>query len=467
MVMKEDNMLKEENKEISKEPKKSKKGKSLLILILILIAIGIGLYVGFQKLNSNPRSIYKKAINNTYKLLDSYLENNLDTAFKLDIFNEPFLLDTNFKINSTISELGSLNNYEYNFAIGLDYQKESLNLKAGINQDHDSVINVLLAFLNNKAYLKSNEIFDKTLDLGNADVNFDLSALNTNAKIDYDNLHTILSLLKDILISSLDEEKFNISKEIIKINDEQIESQKVTYLLDQENMERTLNYIADEISKNEELLDALTNVSSISKEEIISNLEEEIKLNNYEEIVINLYTKSNKIIAGNILMEEENIIRFTNLDDKLQVLMEDDYSSIELNYEDEVLELLFNEYDEEIVAIKLKMEAKEKLIELRTSEYGTNETFKIEINNIKDQKDEWQADLVFEYEVEEYGDVNNIEIIGSININKTEINDVDPLQSVDYNNLTKEEQKEITNNLTTILKKLGLTDISSEINSKF
>lgn len=37
----------------------------------------------------------------------------------------------------------------------------------------------------------------------------------------------------------------------------------------------------------------------VTSEEIKDNLKEEIKLNNYEEIKINLYTKGNKIIAGN------------------------------------------------------------------------------------------------------------------------------------------------------------------------
>ena len=71
--MKEEKITKEnmEPKEVPKN-KNKKRGKAILILILLAIAIVVGLYFGLERLNSNPLSVYKRAINETYQLLDDF-----------------------------------------------------------------------------------------------------------------------------------------------------------------------------------------------------------------------------------------------------------------------------------------------------------------------------------------------------------------------------------------------------------
>ena len=114
----------QENLQTKEQVKKEKKGiKTILLLICIVLAIGIGLYVGIEKLNSNPRSIYKKAITNTYKLLDSFLKENLKTSFNLDYINEPFVINTNLRLNTNIKEYQDLNNYEMNLLLGVNNLK--------------------------------------------------------------------------------------------------------------------------------------------------------------------------------------------------------------------------------------------------------------------------------------------------------------------------------------------------------
>ena len=53
------------------KPKKRK--KFVIILILIIIAIAVGLFLGYKRLTSNPLSIYKKVINETYDLANNFL----------------------------------------------------------------------------------------------------------------------------------------------------------------------------------------------------------------------------------------------------------------------------------------------------------------------------------------------------------------------------------------------------------
>lgn len=450
-----------------KKEKKGRKGKIILLLICIALAIGIGLYVGIEKLNSNPKSIYKRAITNTYKLLDNCLKDNLNTSFSLDYLEEAFVLDTTFKLNTNIREFQDLNNYEMNLLLGIDNPNQAFHLSTGLSQGKNQIINVLLSFLDNHAYLQSKELYDKALDLGSVDIDFNLSNFKTNDQImvDYDNLHTIFSSMKKILISSLDEEKMSITKENINIDSEIIKSQKVTYLLDDENMERTINYIKNEIIKNDELLESLSNVMGVTIEEIKDNLKEEIKLNNYEEIKINLYTKGNKIIAGNIETKEEAIIRFTNLDSEIKIFIGNDDTNIEISYQDEFLELVFSEYGEIISSIKLKAEKEEKLLEINSPKNNAIERVTIQINNIKDKETEWEADFKMNYEIESSNENNNIECEGSFKLSKSEIM-IGEFESVDIKELTEEEQEKIKDNLTKILEKLGINDTSNIISPK-
>lgn len=283
--------------------------------------------------------------------------------------------------------------------------------------------------------------------------------------VNYDNLHAIFSSMKKILISSLDEEKMSITKENINIDSEIIKSQKVTYLLDEENMERTINYIKNEIIKNDELLESLSNVMGVTIEEIKDNLKEEIKLNNYEEIKINLYTKGNKIIAGNIETKEEAIIRFTNLDSEIKIFIGNDDTNIEISYQDEFLELVFSEYGEIISSIKLKAEKEEKLLEINSPKNNAIERVTIQINNIKDKETEWEADFKMNYEIESSNENNNIECEGSFKLSKSEIM-IGEFESVDIKELTEEEQEKIKDNLTKILEKLGINDTSNIISPK-
>ena len=230
-------------------------------------------------------------------------------------------------------------------------------------------------------------------------------------------------------------------------------------------MERTINYIKNEIIKNDELLESLSNVMGVTIEEIKDNLKEEIKLNNYEEIKINLYTKGNKIIAGNIETKEEAIIRFTNLDSEIKIFIGNDDTNIEISYQDEFLELVFSEYGEIISSIKLKAEKEEKLLEINSPKNNAIERVTIQINNIKDKETEWEADFKMNYEIESSNENNNIECEGSFKLSKSEIM-IGEFESVDIKELTEEEQEKIKDNLTKILEKLGINDTSNIISPK-
>ncbi len=447
------------------EKPKKKKGKVVLIILLLLIAGSIGLYFGYQKLNSNPLSIYKKAINTTYELLDGYLKDNLETKFQLNPYEESFSLNTNFSVETSIEDLKKLNDYNYGFNIGIDYKNNILNLNANIKEENEQIIGLLALLKNNSLYLASDELFSKVVKIDSFNYELDQEEINElqNYKIEYEYIHTVLTKLKNILINSLDEEKFDMSNETIEIDGKEIESKKISYILDKENLERTYNYFKDQITNDEELINAISEITNLSKDEITSIFTEDLDLSDYENITINLYAKNNQIIAGNIIVEEELITRFTYEDKEFKLYMGDEYTNIDLVYKNNTLEIKYYEYDEEIYSLSFTDKKTSKEIKITTNEYGENNNIYLKLSNIKDSSNKVSSDIEFSYENKYYEDINAIKFKGAISIEKGQINSVDTNNAIDINSLTEEEQTEIMNNLLRVIEKLDLEDLANSL----
>ena len=288
----------EESVNASEKPKKRKREKFLIILILLIIAAAIGLFFGYQRLTSNPLSIYKKVINETYDLANNFFEENVKNTMSINLKEEPLTINTSFTLDTNMEELKALKNYEYQLSIGVNPSKEQMNLSLGLSDDNENILSLLLAFMNDRAYMKSDELYSKVLDLGVSE--FDFSELQIEEGFyTYEDLDITLSKMKPIIINSLDSSKFSTSEETISVNGKEIKAKKFTYLLDQANMERTLNYIREEMIKDEELMNALSHIIGISTSDLENALKEDIDYSNYEDIYINLYTNGGmKVIAG-------------------------------------------------------------------------------------------------------------------------------------------------------------------------
>ena len=440
---------------IKKESKK-KKSKLILVLIFILIAIGVGLFLGYKRVISNPLSIYKSVINETYNLANNYLEENFKDSMSFNLKEDPFTISTNFTFDTEDEKLKSLNNYEYNLSFGLDTLNEQINLSLGLNNQNEQIINLLIAFLNDHTYLKSDELYNQVLDLGLS--NLDMSKLQ-NIEVDYtyEDLQIVLSNMKTILINSLNKDKFSLSNETITINDKQIDAKKFTYLLDQENMERTINYISKEILKNDELMTSLSNITSLTKEQLEEVLKEEINYDNYEDIYINLYTnKTTKVIAGNIETAGTNIIRFTNKDNKFNMFIGDDYTNFIINYENDKLEISFNEYDEEIFNFTMITKEDNTKIEVTMNNYYNELKLSLETSNIKKDKNSITADYILDYKMNNYSEDLSFKIKGNLKVTKDKLESINPANSVNIETLTEEETNLLYENLMNVLEKLDL-----------
>ena len=340
-----------------------------------------------------------------------------------------------------------------------------MNVGLGLNNESEEIIEVLLSFLNDHAYLQSADLFDQVLDLGSANLNLDLDALNMNDNliIDYDNLHVILVNMKNIIINSLDQDKFSVTDETISVNNESIDCRKFSYFLDEENYIRTMNYIKEQMSQNEELLSALANITGTTTDDLKTLLAEDVDTDSFSDITINLYAEGMEIKAGNMIINDEAIISFTNHDEQFSMHIGDEYTNIILTYEENTLLVSYNEYEEEVFALSLTVNNDHETLEIRTNDYGDEYTFNIEVSNIEETSNNFQTDFILGFNMNSYGTEMDIELQGTMNIEKGTLDTINPENSVDINSLSEEEQLTITENLYNILDRLGLSEYSDSL----
>ena len=408
----------------------------------------------------NPKSVFTNAINGTYELVDGYLNENLNRTFSLNPMEEAFVLNADLELKGIGEEVKSLDGYALDLALGVNYPAKTLNLDLDANYNEEAFINLFLSYLNGRAYLDSDDIYDRVLDLGEASIDGSIFTIQDyDADINYDDLHVILSEMKDIFINSLDEDKFRTDNEAITINDRNIDSKKITYVLDKSNLERTIEYVQREMANNNELLTALSNISGASTSDIQELLKEEIDLSEAPYMELNLYVNAgNHIIAGSLVVEKDSVMRFTYQSEVFNMIIGDEDTNFDIAYQDNTLTISYNEMDEEILNLTYTKEDDQSRVEVTTSSYGEDYTFILDISNIKESKNEMSFDIGMSYAVDSYGTENIIDLNGSIQMGKGSLNSLDVTNSVDVDTLTEEEQNVIMENVMSILERFGISE---------
>lgn len=396
-------------------------------VIIILSVLGAYYYA------TNPMTILSKTINSLYSYVDK-----IDYPEKEKIDNEkPIVLNANIELDSNINELKDIQKYNYNIGIGLNTKKEYMEINLGMKEKEKEILTSSIYQIQNKQYIKSDQIFDKLIEV-NEDAPWDnLFDLKNGEKItntlDINNMKEILKELKDIFLESLDKKYISREKKDISINDKNIKTTKITYLLNQENQEYTKKFMVNKIKKNKKLLENLEKFLNTTEEEIIKSLDEWNETDSTEDYSIELYTEGlNQNVVKAAILENnktEQII-FTNYNSKTNLNLNNE---ILLTFEDLTKEKINIKYEliKEKVKGSLEIETKEKNHQYH--QYSIKTTFLA--NDI------------------------NLEIKLELEIANKELITPNTSNAVSLKELTGEEMQTILENLENALKGTFLYDI--------
>ena len=299
--------------------KKKKNGKGKIIIgILIIVAIAaIAGFIGYKTYTSSPYNLFKSAINSGYSEFSNMLKIAKENTFEYDLENETIKLNGNVKFDTNIDELKDFTNYTYSFNTGLDVKNKKIELGLGISENSDKLIELLAYVLDNKAYLKSEQLFDRIIYADAEDeIDFDSYVYENDFEVNYDDLDYIVKKVKDYAINSIDKEKLSKESVEITINGEKLKVNSNSYNLDAETMKNTIKSIIDAMLEDKELIEKLVNLSGTTEDEVKSTLEEakDVDLSTYEDSIINIYTKgfANTIVGFSIYSDGEEVLFYSD-----------------------------------------------------------------------------------------------------------------------------------------------------------
>ncbi len=451
------------------ELKNNKKSKWKFILggILLVIAIGVGLYIGYNKIVSNPVVIYKNAINGVYNVLSENVEELKKKTVNIDVANEPVMASLNLKFDSNMKELKSFTGLDYSLKVGFDSKNKKGIVEAGIRKNNKEVVNLLAALLDNNLYLKSEKLFNKIVNLGKYDIeelNLDsyISINNNNLKINYEDIKYILKQFKDMVIDSLDKDKFELTDQVITIRNKKMDVKKALYKLDKENMDRTLKYITEEILKDEKMLLILANLSGEDKEDIKTSLKD-VEYDG-EDVEVVLYTnRLGAVIAGVLEIDKKEILEFDYLDKMLNATVKDDSNKLVISESNDAINVVYTEKVKEVLNLKFyKLEENKFKMDYAIESNGAIIDGTVElIDKNNNKSDSAAGDFKFNIGINDEKKID-FTVEGSYEISKAPVT-FNATDSVKVEDISEAEMMNIYTKLSEVLNELGLTDIGNLI----
>lgn len=327
--------------------KKSKKGKIVGFGVLALLFV-IGFIVGFKIYElSKPYNIYSSLINSALK--SSKFENH-----------ENYKVDFNFNVKAEDSELDDttkeiLNSMNYSGTNFISVKEKYMIANYTIKNDSNTLLDMNMYYKNGIAYLGLGELFDKLIEIPLDEENSkkvnDLF-LNINSS----NIEVILREIKNAFEDAIKDEKIVKEKTTLDIDGKSVNVVNNKLVIDKSNEERISKKLSDYLKNSDDFLDNFSKEFGVSKEDIISFLEDDTPTSEEDyKVVINLYTNG---ILNNFVSAK---IEFIENDEKI---VDFEFNKNGIKISDDMLVFTINEEEKDKYSINLKYESDGMSVEL-------------------------------------------------------------------------------------------------------
>ena len=320
--MKEENVSIPETNHITS--KKSNKIIPIVAVVLVVVALFAGgFYYYFNKTDKIVTNVINKAFN---KINDS-----IDEIENFDYNKDTALVNGSLKIDTNIDGLEDLKNEKFDYTFGMDYKNKKLELGAALTENETKIIDALLYFINDKAYVSLKDDYKKIINIDDEIFNFDDIFKIENVNFNKDDLNYITKEFKKILIDSIEMKKLTKSSSTIKLNGKSTKVTKISYNLNEKNTKKFIENIIDNILDNDELLKKLSKISDMS----VSNIEDTLEDAKNEDIeaigTLNLYTKGfTNEFAKLELINNNTKFGITNNNDNTVINVKDNDANLEI-----------------------------------------------------------------------------------------------------------------------------------------
>jgi len=392
---------------VSKEQKQPNK-KLLIGLFIGIVAIVVAL-ITCTVLLASPKKVFTTAIDKMFASADEIKGKDIKTvsgSYSLDVNLKDE--DNNLGIDSEIIDL--INDIDFELNYGFDYENEIINFDLDSNYKNNELLNVDLIAKDDKAYILLEDIFDKYLS---TDID-GLKEIFENKDL-MDDTNKIITEIEKALKDALKDDYFQSKNETIKLDGKDVKVTKNILVLNDKNLEKIVKDIAKTLNNDNfvKSLAKLTNQETKTIKDTLKDVEDNEFGSFDEKIYISIYTKG--------MMKDAVGFEIKVEDNKLTVL-EDTKNNFKYTFN----------MDGEKITGTAKIVEKDNTINM---------------------------DMTTKYE--------GIEIVLKISTStkyNEKIKDVNIKNSVDIEELTVEDENEITSNLS---KNEALADLIETISTIF
>lgn len=396
-------------------------GIILVSFIVVSVALGIFMYM------NNPKIKFMKLINKEYQsfvnIVDRARESELATlstgstitsngsvSFDLSLNNEMFG-DSLDNIISIINDLSI--DYQY----GSDPKNNNTYVKLKTDIANKDFIDMELYQMNDKKYIYLNNIYDKYIE---SDSTAFIESQNGQVE---DTLY-LIEKTKTSLFNAIKESDFTMESKTIKINNQDINTNKMTLKLTDKRMKEITKSVLTDIKNDSKCIEILKELSESdadvkkSIDETIASLDDEKILE--QDVLIDMYISNNKITRLDIINGSNKTFEY-------------------LNYESfyPITKITF--FDKDNVALEATFEQKTvndvsyKIILGNGDVVASGALSKIANNSIENKT--WDLDLSFSLELS----YNNM-TLGSLKVDTKTITKIgEEIKMIDVTNVIKEE----------------------------
>ncbi|MGI6324538.1 MAG: hypothetical protein ACOXZS_01085 [Bacilli bacterium] len=451
----------------SDEQRTNNKYLPVVIGIILIIVLVFGTYMFLM---NKPKNIFASAINRTYKEfkvgLNSIYDNKIAQLAKENVVISDIKLTLSSEANTENESLQAIFDIIDNLAFNMTYSRDIPNKKMALDVnaklEDENLIDFHLYNENNNSYLYIEEVYDKYLELKGLDLSSIYEESNT------EDIEYLVDKIKELLIDSLKDEYFEKGKVTIDINGEKVETTKSTFILTYTRIKDITLYIIENLRKDDKTIDALVNFNEQISDDIVTkgdieksldDLIKEIKEDEYDdsitnEIHISVYVKG--------LFNEAVKYELTSINEDDTTVMSIEYLMYQNNDGYDVNQFIMENDEIETINLVIEKISDTKNKYRLTLNDDTGEL--IGIINWEVETETREVEVDKEYETKKKVTIalidpdNNESTFGfNIDVNTKiggKVEKISNIEMVDINELSEEEQAEITENLYMLMLKL-------------
>lgn len=314
--MKEENLIYDNNK-------KSKKSV-LLILAIVIVVIGIGLAGTGVFLLSKPKAVFQESYNYLTKGFKSL---GLSDNSTLDILDKDKIKVEN-KINVNLDQsLGlGITNLDLNMHVMNDRTTNTSKVYLDSKLENQKLLEFVSYLKEDKLYLTVTDIFDK----------YYYTDIDTNSlaeELTIEDMELLVGIVKNSLKKVITDEKFEKEKTTTSVDGIEESVTKLTLRVDDKLLSDIIVEVVYGIKADEKALEILTNLSSVTKEELIKSLDEivtEVKETTGETLLTyNIYYKNINDIKKLEILSGTTIVTYSANNDNYRLKVIDDDAEVE------------------------------------------------------------------------------------------------------------------------------------------